>query len=688
MKLRALTALSLLALPLSPFACAGGAEPGGDDAVAVDAVGACGEDEAFSLGAGVYDVTGPAAELGMMGYAMLDQKTAGIHQRLRARAFVVASGCTGKRVAFVSADLLSISQAVKQGVVEKLAARYGSLYSDENVMLSATHTHAGPGGYIDYALYNLTVLGFDRQNYDAVVEGIYQAIVRAHEGAVPGRARRAEGQLAGASVNRSREAFLRNPAGEIAGAAETDQAMTLVRFDALDGRELGAVNWFALHGTSMGNDNKLISGDNKGYASYLFERAKGADYLAPGGTFVAAFAQSNEGDVSPNIFGGTQGEGANDFESTRAAGERQYAAARALYESAAQPLGGGVDYRFAYAKLDAVALDPAYTGEGPQQTCRASIGVSMIAGAEDGPGFGREGFRCEDVAGAFDLGEALACEGLAVPCQGEKPVVLETGAFAPPWTPNVLPLQIFRLGRLALVGVPFELTTVAGRRLRATLLEELAPAGVDRVVVAGLANSYAGYVTTREEYAAQHYEGASTHFGPWTLAALQQESARVARALAQGAEIASPVAPPDLRDRQHTIQTGVVFDATPLGKSFGSVATQPGASYRAGQTVSATFWGAHPKNDLRTQDSYLRVERSPPSGWQAVAYDWDWDTTYRWARDNCFPTFACSRVTTTWAIPAGTPPGTYRIRHDGNWKSLGGQIKAYQGLTRSFVVQP
>ena len=63
---------------------------------------------------------------------------------------------------------------------------------------------------------------------------------------------------------------------------------------------------------------------------------------------------------------------------------------------------------------------------------------------------------------------------------------------------------------------------MAGRRLLDTVRTALAPAGVTHVVLAGLANAYAGYVVTPEEYTAQHYEGASTHFGPWTLGALQQ----------------------------------------------------------------------------------------------------------------------------------------------------------------------
>jgi len=36
-------------------------------------------------------------------------------------------------------------------------------------------------------------------------------------------------------------------------------------------------------------------------------------------------------------------------------------------------------------------------------------------------------------------------------------------------------------------------------------------------VIAGLSNGYAHYLTTRYEYAAQQYEGASNIFGPWTL---------------------------------------------------------------------------------------------------------------------------------------------------------------------------
>lgn len=55
---------------------------------------------------------------------------------------------------------------------------------------------------------------------------------------------------------------------------------------------------------SVNNTNRLINGDNKGYAAYLVEKLMNDKYTLPGkGTFVAAFAQSNEGDVSPNVLG-------------------------------------------------------------------------------------------------------------------------------------------------------------------------------------------------------------------------------------------------------------------------------------------------------------------------------------------------------------------------------------------------
>ena len=87
--------------------------------------------------------------------------------------------------------------------------------------------------------------------------------------------------------------------------------------------------------------------------------------------------------------------------------------------------------------------------------------------------------------------------------------------MTPPMMALLLGLALGTGLALVLVAVPFEMTTMAGRRLRETVRERLAPVGVEHVVIAGLSNAYAGYLTTRQEYAKQDYAGASTHFGPW-----------------------------------------------------------------------------------------------------------------------------------------------------------------------------
>jgi len=664
------------------------APPGSGQRISSDTAGlatagsACYGSDSFMIGTGLYDVTGPAAELGMMGYAMVGQKTAGIHSRLWSRAYVISSPCNGKRVAFVSADVGMIFQAVKQKVVQKLQARYGDVYTEENVMLSGTHTHSGPGGFSHYALYNLSILGFDSDNFNAITEGIYQSIVQAHNNMAEGTIKIARGDLTDASINRSAPAYLRNPAAERARYAyDTDKAMTVLKLQKRNGQEIGMIAWFAVHATSIHNDNHLISSDNKGYAEYLFGKLKGTTYNGSQ-TFVAAFAQSNEGDSSPNVCGGLNGCGATDFDSSVLSGTKQYNKAISLYNSASELLTGGIDYRHSYVNMANHDVDAAYTGAGFQKTCYAAIGMSMIAGAEDGP---------SNLPG---ITEGMVYDGVTWPqftlvpedqaCHAEKIILLPTGRMSPyPWTPEVLPVQIATLGGLALIAVPYESTTMSGRRLREMVESRLKPVGLKYSVIAGLSNAYSGYVTTREEYASQNYEGASTHFGPWTLAAYMQEFDRLAIALRDNTIVSPGPKPRDLSCCQSSLITGVVFDDVPLFKSFGNVNTDAASSYSRGGTAKVVFWGAHPRNNLKTMSTFLAIQRWNGSSWVTVATDNDPEALYGWARNG----IAYSLVTITWNIPSTAATGTYRIQHYGNWKSgWTGAISSYTGTSRSFTV--
>ncbi|XP_022755856.1 neutral ceramidase 1-like [Durio zibethinus] len=322
-------------------------------------------DSTYLIGLGSYDITGPAADVNMMGYANTEQIASGIHFRLRARSFIVAEP-QGKRVVFVNLDACMASQLVTIKVLERLKARYGDLYTEQNVAISGIHTHAGPGGYLQYVVYLVTSLGFVRQSFDVLVDGIEKSIVQAHENLRPGSIFVNKGELLDAGVNRSPSAYLNNPASQRSKYKyDVDKEMTLLKFVDDQWGPVGSFNWFATHGTSMSRTNSLISGDNKGAAARFMEdwfeqngtkssdinelgtdgiprrvsniiphihanhhellelaasfqsspgrpatrilsvarRVRGALRQADKPGFVSAFCQTNCGDVSPNVLG-------------------------------------------------------------------------------------------------------------------------------------------------------------------------------------------------------------------------------------------------------------------------------------------------------------------------------------------------------------------------------------------------
>lgn len=53
---------------------------------------------------------------------------------------------------------------------------------------------------------------------------------------------------------------------------DVDKTLTQMQFIGANDKPLGVINWFAVHPTSMNNTNRLVSSDNVGYASILFEK--------------------------------------------------------------------------------------------------------------------------------------------------------------------------------------------------------------------------------------------------------------------------------------------------------------------------------------------------------------------------------------------------------------------------------
>jgi neutral ceramidase len=639
------------------------------------------EPEEYLVGRGISDITGPAAENGMMGYSKFGQNTTGIQQRLRARAFITVDRASGQRVAYVNADLQSIFQAQHDAVLDKLQAKYGELYNERNVLLNATHTHSGPGGQSHNLAYNLSILGFQKQAFDATVDGIVEAVVKANDDLKPGNISLGRSQLTNASVNRSRVAFDANPAADKAVFPQAiDPAVTVLRFQQ-NGQDVGAISWFATHPTSITNENTLISPDNKGYAAYRWEHdEKGVRYLDdnPNG-FVAAFPNTNAGDMSPNLnLRPGSGPTEDPVENDRIIGLRQQEAALQAYNGPRATITGSLDARMRYVDMSAVQVDPQYTPDGqPHRTCPGVVGASTLAGStEDGPGIA---IIPEGVTNPFF--ELLKPFNVDVPpwlisCQSPKLAAVPTGQLQA--TPDIVPIQIVKLGQLHLVAVPGEVTIVAGLRLRRTVAQELG-IPLENVLIQGYSNAYSQYVTTPEEYQLQQYEGGSTLFGKYTLPAYQQEFAGLAKALKAGTPVAAGTHPPTPATAELNLQTGVVFDSPPPFKSFGQVLTDAAPAYQVNQTVTVSFVTGHPKNNLHRNGTFLEVQKLVSGQWQRVADDGDWGTTYRWERTG----LADSKATITWKAEA---PGTYRIVHHGDSKALNGTITPFTGTSRTFSV--
>jgi len=492
-----------------------------------------------------------------MGYADPNQLGTGLRQRLYSRAFVVADPAhPADRFVYLVLDTQSGDTAVRYGVLSGLRALGPDyeVYGHHNLAVTGTHSHSGPGAWLNYLLPQITSKGFDKQSYKAIVDGAVLSIKRAHESLAPGHLSVGSTKVFGANINRSLFAYLANPEEERArynisteddGSVEKD--LTLLKFQrSSDGKNIGVLTWFPTHGTSVLGNNTLISGDNKGVAAYLFEKSIVGDDTAAKG-FVAGFSQANVGDTSPNVLGAWCDDGSGQMcslenstcsdgksqkchargpffrvkdEGTSSCfeiGKRQFEPAKKLYDELNKDSPTPIRGKWVKA-FHTFHNMSNYRFELPNGTeavtCPAALGYSFAAGTSDWPG-------------AFDFTQHNGNENTTSPiwrvvsgilkepnkeqvrCHGAKPILLDVGEVTTPyeWTPNIVDVQAFRVGQLVIIVSPGEATTMAGRRWKEavareakTQLDDGANAESPVVVLGGPANSYTHYITTEEEY--------------------------------------------------------------------------------------------------------------------------------------------------------------------------------------------
>lgn len=663
------------------------------------------------VGMGSADITGPVfSKINMIGHGNIKQTPVGLRTRLFSKAVIVEDVISKDRIVLVLMDHCFVPQAVFLHVLNLLKAKFGELYTFRNVIVSATHSHSSPGGISQAGMYVIgTNLAFDRHNFEIVTQGIVKSIVLAHDALEKKRRAGVSSQiflnaqeLDHSSWNRSPEAQEKDPDrnGEI-----VDKKMTVLKV-VTEGKEEGMLNWFAVHPTSYTHDFRLVDGDNKRYAALLFERRMPSP-------FQAFFFNSNCGDVACERFN------LDEYDRAVKMGENQDEKAFELFEKASEDIEVSgrpqIFSRSAWIKFPGYSFDDPFVKDESGNVITRKIcahpaaGWPLAVGAADH----LSGLKVSDVNASDptiegDLTMRFALSGyskLMQPSEEDKAchfpknimVAFDTESFSKrqllkltaseKWVPDVLPFQVFVMGSVALVSIPSEITTIAGRRLRAVVENSLQSIGVKHVFVQAYSNTYIGYITTAEEYGRQAYEGAHCLYGPNSLGGMASVAKALAQSIAQGRDPELSVASAPPAPILSSYYDDPPFPKAETQKDFGRVIQKPPARVvipepgNKNVAVEAVFSAGDPRLSSRVGDTFLAIEKKSESGWETFLTDKDFETDITWPERG-------GSTKITWRVSSSTPPGIYRIKHFGEFRAQSNTIYSYEGASGEILLMP
>jgi neutral ceramidase len=485
-------------------------------------------------GVGRADIT-PRPGMPTAGYATNGNSGKGFRTRLYARVIYLKS-VDRKPVALVQCDLLAGSELVHRRLAE-LVARKTDLDLG-GIMMSATHTHSGPGNLLGsnfYVMHAANTGGLDLQFFDFVTGQIAQAIVDAYNDRRPARIATGSAEVYGFTRNRSISAYRANRNADPEKAKDIRKAvnpgMHMVRIDCLDEKSgayvpAGALTSFSIHGTSVPSRNTLYNADVHAYMERELEweivRKHGAT------RFAHAVVNGTHADNAPDCAPDCQG-----YRDSRRLGVGLGRKAVELFDSLAGGLRADVEVRAALREIDYYRDN---TIDGIALCDPPRVGNPLLAGAADGGPtpvlsvlpFVKEGSRRWVFTGG---------------CQGNKRIVawpFQSLILPRDEFPHVITYQALQLGDMVLLPLPYEVTMESGRRIAEACRKSALEGGMGadtRIVVVSVSNGYTGYCTTPEEYGEQRYEGGHTIYGPNTNPFIAAHAAKLVGDLAREGEV-------------------------------------------------------------------------------------------------------------------------------------------------------
>jgi dienelactone hydrolase len=144
------------------------------------------------------DITPPEG-VPLSGYGKLRGKpTRGTHDRIHARAAALSNG--SETFLILSLDLCLIDRTLRAAILEKIRMRHD--LEPSSFILTATHTHSGPGA-IGSCYWHRFIMGkFDEKIFRLVVDGAAEAGSKALEALKPSRIEYGETRIDGLVENR------------------------------------------------------------------------------------------------------------------------------------------------------------------------------------------------------------------------------------------------------------------------------------------------------------------------------------------------------------------------------------------------------------------------------------------------------------------------------------------------------
>jgi len=298
-------------------------------------------------GAGSCEVVPPIDKwkVTLGGYGARNKKPAtGVHDPIYAKALVFES--EGEKIAIAVIDLVEVSDEIRTAVLERLK---GSDFGDQNLLLTATHTHSAPGAVEKIIVASLIFGKYSQKVVDLIADGVVNAIKQAEANLQPAVVKIAQKQVPGLTRNRRVPAYnydtrrFSTPFDPAHPEGTTDNTITVLRVDNSKGEPIAILVHLATHATVLGADNFLISADWPG----VMRREIKSHY--PSAEVI--FMNGAEGDQAPNI---TTQDDPDDFKCLEQFGKKVAKSVLPLIESAkpitAEPIKFQLERRWVNAQ--------------------------------------------------------------------------------------------------------------------------------------------------------------------------------------------------------------------------------------------------------------------------------------------------------------------------------------------------